>query len=139
MLRRLKERLTGIFVCRGKHSPTLLEDDETIYCERCGKVLGKVPLPKARVPIPPLVKARREGMTQRTAFKEIHKSLEERIREQILPEPQTKRRTIPHHHAPPAAQHHDAIAKHMKGKGHYAPWHRRTIKRSPKLKIEEDD
>ena len=39
--RRFKEWLHRP-VCWWKgHSPTMLEDDLTIYCERCGKVLGQ--------------------------------------------------------------------------------------------------
>jgi len=37
-----KEKIIEIFVCRNKHLPTLLMDEETIVCDRCGKVLGKV-------------------------------------------------------------------------------------------------
>ena len=40
---RLFKELLHRPVCWWKgHSPTMLEDDETIYCERCGKVLGTI-------------------------------------------------------------------------------------------------
>ena len=39
--RLIKEFFIRIFVCRGHHTPTLLEDDDTILCADCGKVLGK--------------------------------------------------------------------------------------------------
>jgi hypothetical protein len=41
MRTRIREFFIRIFVCRGHHTPTLLEDDETILCVDCGKVLGK--------------------------------------------------------------------------------------------------
>jgi len=147
MLRRLKEKLTEIFVCRGKHSPTLLEDDYTIYCERCGKVLGNTSQYHARAHEERrlmedrayyMEKMPRE-IIERNEAEEREELVERLERERWLPEPSTKRRKIPRRSSTPAAQHHNAIRKHMKGKGHYAPWHRRTIKQSPKIKIEEDD
>jgi hypothetical protein len=71
-------------------------------------------------------------------WKELAKTLEEQTKQTFLPVPKTKRITRTHGYIPPAEQHRDAISKAMKGKGGSARY-RKTIKTSPKIKIEEED
>lgn len=71
--------------------------------------------------------------------KEWRTPKEEEVRQKYFPEPTTHRRRIPHSRRPPAMEHRNAISKHMKGKGHFAPWYRKSIKQSPKIKIEEEE
>lgn len=120
--RLFKEKLTEIFVCRGKHLSTLLIDNETIVCDRCGKVLGSISIPKKEIP-----------------RKQFPVSIEEREWEHWLPKPPSHPRIPRLKRAPPAERHRKAIGKHMKGKGRLAPWYRKSIKRSPKIKLEEED
>jgi len=62
---------------------------------------------------------------------------EEHIRKEFLPEPQTHRRTTFKSYVAPAEQHRDSISKFMKGKA--SNRYLKTIKQSPKIKIEEED
>lgn len=81
--RRFKEKLMEIFVCRGKHPPTLLEDDETIICDRCGKVLGSIPRYDKR---PICVEEAIKGIPVLTT--------EEKIRKELLPQPPTPKHVL---------------------------------------------
>jgi len=62
--------------------------------------------------------------------------LEETIRKQLLPKPKTHRITRTHSYVPPAERHRDAIGKAMKGKA--SRLYIKTIKQSPKIKIEKE-
>jgi len=68
---------------------------------------------------------------------EQSQKLEQLIKSEYLAQPQTKRLTHSHSYQPPAEQHRDAISKFMKGKA--SSRYLRTIKQSPKIKIEEDN
>jgi hypothetical protein len=68
---------------------------------------------------------------------QIEKLKEEAIKEELLPSPKTKRKTHTHSYTPPAEQHRDSISKFMKGKA--SNRYLKTIKQSPKIKIEEDN
>ena len=89
-------------------------------------------------PTPPTVYSINE-----TVLKEVHilnrleKSKEESARKQFLPEPKTHRITYTYRYIPPAERHRDAIAKAMKGKA--SNRYIKTIKQSPKIKIEEEN
>ena len=67
---------------------------------------------------------------------QLEKAKEESARKQFLPEPKTHRITRTHGYVPPAERHRDAISKTMKGKASRS--YLKTIKRSPKIKIEEE-
>jgi len=62
---------------------------------------------------------------------------EERIKQQFLPQPQTHRKTFSKSYTPPAERHRESISKFMKGKA--SSGYLKTIKQSPKIKIEEDN
>ena len=136
--RLFKEKLVEIFVCRGNHLPTLLIDDETIVCDRCGKVLGRT----APIRIPdskPIIDSAVKALMKEEHFRD-EKPVEEKIREEWLPKPTTRRRPILHRtKPPPAARHSDAIRKHMGGKGRPASWYRKSIKKSRNLDMEEEE
>jgi len=68
---------------------------------------------------------------------QLEKLREQRIKEELLPSPETKRKTHTHSYTPPAEQHRDSISKFMKGKA--SNRYLKTIKQSPKIKIEEDN
>jgi hypothetical protein len=61
---------------------------------------------------------------------------EHHITKQFLPEPETRRKTITKSCLPPAERHRESISKFMKGKA--SNRYLKTIKQSPKIKIEED-
>ncbi len=66
------------------------------------------------------------------------KTLEEKIQEQWMPKPTTKRKTRDKSHRPPAASH--DIGELMKGKGgRHSRYYHKTIKDSPDTKIEEEE
>lgn len=66
------------------------------------------------------------------------KTLEEKLREEWLPKPTTKRRTRDKSHRPPAANHN--IGKHMKGKSHgQSKDYRKSTKAHLGVKEEEND
>ena len=67
---------------------------------------------------------------------QLEKAKEESARKQFLPEPETHRITHPNSYTPPAERHRDAISKAMKGK--VSTSYIKTIKQSPKIKIEEE-
>lgn len=163
-----KERVFGRFACwyHNEHLVTMLEDDETIYCERCGKVFGtaefKVPSPTKTYgyllaeneeavhsrPIEDL----KEKLTKLDIHEEAKRILaevdkeipiktpEEIVRERWLSEPKTRRRRIRDRSKVPAFRHGDAIAKHMKGKGgrQHSTYRRMTKKRTSKEELEEN-
>jgi len=70
-------------------------------------------------------------------WKQLEKVKEEQVRKQFLPEPQIHRRTTSHSYVAPAERHREAISKAMKGKA--SSRYLKTIKKSPKIKIEEED
>ena len=81
---------------------------------------------------------------EHTPSKEVHdgsiqleKVKEEQIKKEFLPEPQTHRRTVSRSYVPPAEGHREAISKFMKGKA--SSRYLKTIKQSPKIKIEEEE
>jgi len=156
--RRFKERINSFFhVCwfKGGHNATMLEDDVTIYCERCGKVLGEIkrtiktdksgqrflegryePIDKALVKAKATIKRER---LQAISSERAELSKEEIARKTWLPEPIQKRRITTRTYQPPAERHRAAISKAMKGKGRMSRDYRRTIKQSPKVPIEEEE
>jgi hypothetical protein len=67
---------------------------------------------------------------------ELEKIREEQIRTEFLPTPKTRRISHPRSCQPPAEQHRDAISKFMKGKA--SSRYLRTIKQSPKIKIDSE-
>jgi hypothetical protein len=69
--------------------------------------------------------------------KDVREQLEEQIRKEFLPEPQTHRRTISKSYVAPAERHRKAISKAMKGRA--SSQYLKTIKKSPKIKMEEED
>jgi hypothetical protein len=68
---------------------------------------------------------------------QLEKAKEEQIKKEFLPEPQTHRRITSHSYMPPAERHREAISKAMKGKA--SSRYLKTIKKSPKIKMEEDE
>lgn len=68
---------------------------------------------------------------------ELEKYYEEQIKADFLPSPQTKRKTRTHSYTPPAEQHRQSISKFMKGKA--SNRYLRTIKQSPRIRIEDED
>jgi len=146
--RLFKERVFGGLACwwKKQHEVTMLQDDETIYCERCGKVFGKSTFQ-------PKVEGGYEqsGVERRVDFDQALKNAKEAVygkpvdkeaqaREEWLPKPQSRRRRVPSRSRVPAADHADAIAKHMtgKGKGHHKFYRRMTKKRTSKEELEEN-
>jgi hypothetical protein len=73
---------------------------------------------------------------QPSVWNDLDKIREEQIRREFLPTPKTTRISHPHAHQPPAEQHRDAISKFMKGKA--SSRYLRTIKQSPKIKINDE-
>ena len=73
----------------------------------------------------------------RDVREQLEKIKEEQVKKQFLPELQTHRRTVSHSYIPPAERHREAISKAMKGKA--SSQYLKTIKKSPKIKIEEED
>jgi len=68
----------------------------------------------------------------------IEEGIIQRMREEWLPQPTTKRKTRDKSHRPPAAEH--DIGELMKGKGgRHSRYYHKTIKKSPQLKIEEEE
>ena len=70
---------------------------------------------------------------------QIDKMREEQIKREYLREPRKITRRRIHTRAPPAERHRQAISKFMKGKGKQSKYYRRTIKKSPSIRIEEED
>jgi len=68
---------------------------------------------------------------------QLEKAKEEQIKKEFLPEPQLHRRTVSKSYEAPAERHREAISKAMKGKA--SSRYLKTIKKSPKIKIEEDE
>jgi len=92
-------------------------------------------------PPTPEPKTVQKGIVTATSVYEVRKELEklreEATRKQFLPEPNTRRITHTHSYIPPAERHRDAISKAMKGKA--SNRYIKTIKQSPKIKIEEEE
>ena len=109
----------------GKDLPKAIVENETT------RIMRDKPLMEA------LRRARKEGSRSRSYEPLVTK--EELARKEWLPKPTTRRRTRSRSYQPPAEQHRKAISKHMKGKGRHAPWYRKSIKKSPKLRMEEED
>ena len=70
-------------------------------------------------------------------WKQLEKAKEEQVKKEFLPKPQTHRRTTSHSYVSSAERHREAISKAMKGKA--SSQYLKTIKKSPKIKIEEED
>lgn len=62
---------------------------------------------------------------------------EEYAKNDWLPTPKTHRKTISHTYQPPAEQHQEAISRFMKGKA--SSRYLKTIKQSPKIRIDKDE
>lgn len=67
---------------------------------------------------------------------ELEKIREENIRNEFLSTPKTNRLSHQHSCQPPAEQHRAAISKFMKGKA--SSRYLRTIKQSPKIRIDDE-
>jgi len=63
---------------------------------------------------------------------------EESQRAYWLPKPITHRVTRNHSYKAPAEQHRNAITRSMRGKSKHSPFYRKTIKKSPKIRVEEE-
>jgi len=86
----------------------------------------------------PLMELIRRARKEGGRTKPYEPLIEEKTREEWLPEPTTKRRHVRSRGLPPAERHRDAISRHMKGKGRFSKHYRQTIKRSSKIKMEDD-
>lgn len=67
---------------------------------------------------------------------QLDKIKEEQTKNQFLPKPKVYRKTRSHSYIPPAEHHRESISKFMKGKA--SSRYLKTIKQSPKIKIDED-
>ena len=93
--------------------------------------------------IPTIAELRKEDNYETVEYhpnpkvEEESKKLGEYAKQQFLPVPKSKRVTCTYTYVPPAERHRDSISKFMKGKA--SNRYLKTIKQSPKIKIEEDN